>query len=331
MCGYKWSTRKPFWILGPKFGPEIRKHQKRQWFKPDWVANKKEHSRLLGIFLGRAFCFWQPLVESLWLRLWNSKEIGDVSSKKKKRVSWYSDFLKASPSEVVGKPVDMFFCYSRFEFRGWYVDAAKKESQNPFRRSFLEKFWISISQVSDYKDEIDRLNRELQEVKKKFYDQKKREMIQQDLLFGQEIFLGIFFLCTVWVLVVKKKNDLGMRMRKTWINGPQVQQPPVEMRRYPIKIQACLLGTFCHQFFSNSPDKTIKTPAIFEVGTWKRGWVDLSSFLPTLKNHNYCEQVGTLNKTNSSFLKKHQQKPWLRDDPFLFGARPIFRGEVRGV
>jgi len=36
------------------------------------------------------------------------------------------------------------------------------------------------SQVSDYKDEIDRLNRELQEVKKKFYDQKKREMIQQE-------------------------------------------------------------------------------------------------------------------------------------------------------
>jgi hypothetical protein len=37
-------------------------------------------------------------------------------------------------------------------------------------------------EVSDYKDEIDRLNRELQEVKKKFYDQKKREMIQQELV-----------------------------------------------------------------------------------------------------------------------------------------------------
>jgi hypothetical protein len=37
-------------------------------------------------------------------------------------------------------------------------------------------------EVSDYKDEIDRLNRELQEVKKKFYDQKKREMIQQEMV-----------------------------------------------------------------------------------------------------------------------------------------------------
>jgi len=42
-------------------------------------------------------------------------------------------------------------------------------------------------EVSDYKDEIDRLNRELQEVKKKFYDQKKREMIQQDRLWEVRI------------------------------------------------------------------------------------------------------------------------------------------------
>lgn len=42
-------------------------------------------------------------------------------------------------------------------------------------------------EVSDYKDEIDRLNRELQEVKKKFYDQKKREMIQQERLVWEVI------------------------------------------------------------------------------------------------------------------------------------------------
>merc|ERR1712039_160953 len=36
------------------------------------------------------------------------------------------------------------------------------------------------AQVGDYKDEIERLTRELQEVKKKFFDQKKREQIQQE-------------------------------------------------------------------------------------------------------------------------------------------------------
>jgi len=36
------------------------------------------------------------------------------------------------------------------------------------------------TQVGDYKDEIDRLTRELQEVKKKFFDQKKREQLQQE-------------------------------------------------------------------------------------------------------------------------------------------------------
>lgn len=36
------------------------------------------------------------------------------------------------------------------------------------------------AQVGDYKDEIDRLTRELQEVKKKYFDQKKREQVQQD-------------------------------------------------------------------------------------------------------------------------------------------------------
>ena len=70
------------------------------------------------------------------------------------------------------------------------MDAAKKEPQIRFGRRLLEKFWISISQVSDYKDEIDRLNRELQEVKKKFYDQKKREMIQQDQVWARDSFLG---------------------------------------------------------------------------------------------------------------------------------------------
>merc|ERR1712113_208173 len=36
------------------------------------------------------------------------------------------------------------------------------------------------AQVGDYKDEIERLTRELQEVKRKFFDQKKREQIQQE-------------------------------------------------------------------------------------------------------------------------------------------------------
>ena len=48
----------------------------------------------------------------------------------------------------------------------------------------LGNFHLTM-QVSDYKDEIDRLNRELQDVKKKFYDQKKREMIQQDQKKGE--------------------------------------------------------------------------------------------------------------------------------------------------
>jgi len=40
------------------------------------------------------------------------------------------------------------------------------------------------AQVGDYKDEIDRLTRELQEVKKKYFDQKKREQVQQDFQRG---------------------------------------------------------------------------------------------------------------------------------------------------
>merc|ERR1711972_94938 len=36
------------------------------------------------------------------------------------------------------------------------------------------------AQVGDYKDEIDRLTRELQEVKKKYFDQKRKEQVQQD-------------------------------------------------------------------------------------------------------------------------------------------------------
>merc|ERR1712039_89387 len=40
------------------------------------------------------------------------------------------------------------------------------------------------SQVGDYKDEIDRLTRELQEVKRKYFDQKKREQALQDVQRG---------------------------------------------------------------------------------------------------------------------------------------------------
>jgi chromosome segregation ATPase len=40
------------------------------------------------------------------------------------------------------------------------------------------------AQVCDYKDEIDRLTRELQEVKKKYFDQKKREQVQSDFQRG---------------------------------------------------------------------------------------------------------------------------------------------------
>jgi len=41
------------------------------------------------------------------------------------------------------------------------------------------------AQVGDYKDEIDRLTRELQEVKKKYFDQKKREQLAQDAQRGE--------------------------------------------------------------------------------------------------------------------------------------------------
>jgi len=40
------------------------------------------------------------------------------------------------------------------------------------------------AQVGDYRDEIDRLTRELQEVKKKYFDQKKREQVTQDFQRG---------------------------------------------------------------------------------------------------------------------------------------------------
>ena len=120
--------------------------------------------------------------------------------------------------------------------------------------------------MSDYKDEIDRLNRELQEVKKKFYDQKKREMIQQDQFWARdswELYVG-----PVWVLVVKKKNHLGMRMRKTWILlDPKSSNHPVEMR----SIARSPTALFATNFSATPPDKTIKTPAIFEGGSMKTG------------------------------------------------------------
>ena len=63
------------------------------------------------------------------------------------------------------------------------------ESKASFNLYYCEASWTISCQVSDYKDEIDRLNRELQEVKKKFYDQKKREMIQQDHFGARQILL----------------------------------------------------------------------------------------------------------------------------------------------
>merc|ERR1711972_433568 len=53
----------------------------------------------------------------------------------------------------------------------------KKVKQMKAMHSELETYQ---AQVGDYKDEIDRLTRELQEVKKKYYDQKKREQALHD-------------------------------------------------------------------------------------------------------------------------------------------------------
>lgn len=47
-------------------------------------------------------------------------------------------------------------------------------------RAMLTELRTYQAQVQDYKDEIDRLARELQEVKKKFFDQKRREQQQAD-------------------------------------------------------------------------------------------------------------------------------------------------------
>ena len=119
--------------------------------------------------------------------------------------------------------------------------------------------------MSDYKDEIDRLNRELQEVKKKFYDQKKREMIQQDQVWARDSWGS--FMCTVWVLVVEKKNDLGMRMQY-WINGPQVQQPPVEMRRILLKFRRVHQALFATNP-ATPPTKPLKHQLFLK---WEHEW-----------------------------------------------------------
>merc|ERR1712228_83833 len=47
-------------------------------------------------------------------------------------------------------------------------------------RAMMSELKTYQSQVGDYKDEIDRLTRELQEVKRKYFDQKKREQTLQD-------------------------------------------------------------------------------------------------------------------------------------------------------
>lgn len=219
MCGWKGSTSKPFWILGPNFGPEIRNDQKHQWFKRDWVANKKEHpveTLLLGIFLGRAFCFWQPLVEK------------PLTSAVKQQGNWRF-FLQKKEGFMIFRLSESFTKWSggsspRYPFLplqirvpGLICRCCKKRIPKSVSGVvFWENFWISISQVSDYKDEIDRLNRELQEVKKKFYDQKKREMIQQDLLFGQEIRFWELYVFPVWVLcwLLRKKIAWGWGCEK---------------------------------------------------------------------------------------------------------------------
>mmetsp|Transcript_87719 Transcript_87719/g.246441 ORF Transcript_87719/g.246441 Transcript_87719/m.246441 type:complete len:868 (-) Transcript_87719:149-2752(-) len=54
---------------------------------------------------------------------------------------------------------------------------ASKSKQMKAMQSELKTYQ---AQVGDYKDEIDRLTRELQEVKKKYFDQKRREQVQQE-------------------------------------------------------------------------------------------------------------------------------------------------------
>merc|ERR1712048_502838 len=58
---------------------------------------------------------------------------------------------------------------------------AQKAKQMQAMQSELKTYQ---AQVGDYKDEIERLTRELQEVKKKYFEQKKREQLQQDVQRG---------------------------------------------------------------------------------------------------------------------------------------------------
>ena len=69
------------------------------------------------------------------------------------------------------------------------------------------------------------------------------------------------FMCTVWVLVVKgwMIGDEDAILDQ-WTKNPIITS---WYEKYSIKIQPCS---------SNSLNKTIKTPAISEGGTWKRGF-----------------------------------------------------------
>jgi len=58
---------------------------------------------------------------------------------------------------------------------------AQKMKQMQSMQSELKTYQ---AQVGDYKDEIERLTRELQEVKRKYFDQKKKEQLQQDIQRG---------------------------------------------------------------------------------------------------------------------------------------------------
>ena len=96
-----------------------------------------------------------------FLLMWNHVKSPNIVSHVKPPIMWCFFYIPAMISSSNGRLVGW---WTRFPpgSPGW-------NGMDPF-------------EVSDYKDEIDRLNRELQEVKKKFYDQKKREMIQQERL-----------------------------------------------------------------------------------------------------------------------------------------------------
>eukprot|EP00928_Gymnodinium_smaydae_P081128 TRINITY_DN646_c0_g3_i2.p1 TRINITY_DN646_c0_g3~~TRINITY_DN646_c0_g3_i2.p1 ORF type:complete len:867 (+),score=304.02 TRINITY_DN646_c0_g3_i2:144-2744(+) len=70
-----------------------------------------------------------------------------------------------------------------FEQLQLYQDSLQSKSKQ--MTAMTSELKTYQSQVSDYKDEIDRLTRELQEVKRKYFDQKKREMVQTDSRRGE--------------------------------------------------------------------------------------------------------------------------------------------------